>query len=92
MKSSPRYASTYFHTHFSAVIQPVIMLTSGPKCWAPDASGICRKGIFDKETARLFRDNVLSKGNTDDPMTLYKKFRGAEPNPVYLLKNRGFIE
>ena len=50
------------------------------------------KGVFDKETAKLFRDNILSKGNSDDPMTLYRKFRGADPNPKYLLQNRGFID
>jgi peptidyl-dipeptidase Dcp len=47
------------------------------------------KGIFDKETAWSFRENILSKGGTEDPMVLYHRFRGADPNPVYLLKNRG---
>ena len=47
------------------------------------------KGIFDKATAMSFRDNILSKGNTEDPMVLYHRFRGADPNPEYLLKNRG---
>jgi peptidyl-dipeptidase Dcp len=49
-------------------------------------------GIFDRATARSFRENILSKGASDDPMTLYRKFRGADPNPDYLLKNRGFIK
>lgn len=49
------------------------------------------KGIFDAETAKSFRENILSKGASDDPMTLYRRFRGADPNPDYLLKNRGFI-
>jgi len=47
------------------------------------------KGIFDKETARSFRENILSKGGSEDPMVLYRRFRGADPNPEYLLKNRG---
>jgi peptidyl-dipeptidase Dcp len=47
------------------------------------------KGIFDKKTAELFRSNVLERGNTDDPMVLYRKFRGAEPKLDALLKNRG---
>ena len=47
------------------------------------------KGIFDKATAQSFRDNILSKGGSDDPMTLYRRFRGADPDPMYLLKNRG---
>jgi len=47
------------------------------------------KGIFDRETARSFRENILSKGNSEDPMVLYRRFRGADPNPEYLLKSRG---
>ena len=47
------------------------------------------KGIFDKETALSFRENILSKGSTEDPMVLYRRFRGADPDPEYLLKNRG---
>ncbi|MCD8094192.1 MAG: M3 family metallopeptidase [Bacteroides sp.] len=46
-------------------------------------------GIFDKETADLFRANVLERGDSEDPMTLYKKFRGAEPQLDPMLKNRG---
>ena len=46
-------------------------------------------GIFDKETADLFRYNILEKGDSEDPMVLYKKFRGAEPSLEALLKNRG---
>ena len=44
------------------------------------------KGIFDAETANSFRENVLSKGGTEHPMTLYKRFRGQEPNIDALLK------
>jgi peptidyl-dipeptidase Dcp len=47
------------------------------------------KGVFDQATAKSFRDNILSKGDTEDPMVLYRRFRGADPNPDYLLKNRG---
>ncbi len=46
-------------------------------------------GIFDKNTAGLFRYNVLEKGDSEDPMVLYKNFRGAEPSLEPLLKNRG---
>lgn len=48
-------------------------------------------GIFDQETATKFKDNVLSKGGTEDPMTLYKRFRGKEPDPQALLKRAGLI-
>ncbi len=46
-------------------------------------------GIFNKETAQKFKDNILSKGNTEDPMKLYIKFRGKEPTIEALLKDRG---
>ncbi len=47
------------------------------------------KGIFDPETAKAFKENVLEKGGSEDPMTLYVNFRGAEPNVDALLRNRG---
>ncbi len=50
------------------------------------------KGIFDKEVATKFMDNVLSKGGIEDPMVLYKRFRGQEPRPDALLKRAGLIE
>lgn len=46
-------------------------------------------GIFDKETARKFREYILSKGGTEDPMELYIKFRGRKPTIDALLKKRG---
>jgi peptidyl-dipeptidase Dcp len=48
-------------------------------------------GLFDKETARAFRENILEKGGTDDPMTLYKNFRGREPHKEAMLKRKGLI-
>jgi Zn-dependent oligopeptidase len=49
------------------------------------------KGIFDKEVATKFKENVLSKGGTEHPMTLYKRFRGQEPKPDALLKRAGLL-
>ncbi len=46
-------------------------------------------GIFDSKTAASFLDNILSKGGTIHPMTLYKKFRGKEPDPSALLRRAG---
>ncbi len=46
-------------------------------------------GIFNKDTAQRFRDCILSKGGTEHPMTLYKKFRGQEPTIDALLKRNG---
>ena len=48
-----------------------------------------RNGIFDRETAQRFRDCILSKGGTEHPMTLYKRFRGGEPTIKALLKRNG---
>ena len=50
------------------------------------------KGIFDKETAQAFHDHVLSKGGTEHPMKLYKRFRGSEPDPKALLRRAGLIQ
>ncbi len=47
--------------------------------------------IFSREVAEKFRENVLSKGNTEEPMELYKKFRGREPDPKALLRSRGLL-
>jgi peptidyl-dipeptidase Dcp len=49
------------------------------------------KGIFNKEVATKFKDNVLSKGGIEHPMVLYKRFRGQEPKPDALLKRAGLI-
>ncbi|TYP97893.1 peptidyl-dipeptidase Dcp [Tenacibaculum adriaticum] len=49
------------------------------------------EGIFNKEVATKFKENVLSKGGTEEPMELYKRFRGREPKPDALLKRAGLI-
>ena len=46
-------------------------------------------GIFDAKTAQSFRDNILSKGGTEHPMTLYKRFRGQAPTIDALLHRNG---
>lgn len=52
-----------------------------------DAFSMFKKnGIFDQQTAQSFRDNILSKGGTEHPMTLYKRFRGQEPTIEALLQ------
>lgn len=50
------------------------------------------KGIFNTEVAQSFRDNILSKGGTEHPMVLYKRFRGQEPAIDALLKRNGIIK
>lgn len=55
-----------------------------------DAFSVFRKhGIFDRKTAQSFRDNILSRGGTEHPMTLYKRFRGCEPTINALLRRNG---
>ncbi|MBR1428579.1 MAG: M3 family metallopeptidase [Prevotella sp.] len=55
-----------------------------------DAFSVFKKnGIFNQETAQRFRDCILSKGGTEHPMTLYKRFRGQEPTIEALLKRNG---
>ncbi|RLJ62039.1 peptidyl-dipeptidase Dcp [Lacinutrix venerupis] len=51
-----------------------------------------QNGIFNKDIATKFKDNVLSQGGTENPMTLYKRFRGQEPKPEALLKRAGLIK
>lgn len=58
-----------------------------------DAFSLFKKnGIFDQATAQSFRDNVLSKGSTEHPMVLYKRFRGQEPTIDALLKRNGITK
>jgi peptidyl-dipeptidase Dcp len=50
------------------------------------------EGIFNETVATKFKENILSKGGTEDPMELYKRFRGKEPQPEALLKRAGLIK
>lgn len=50
------------------------------------------KGLFNKDVASRFKDNILSRGGSEPPMELYKKFRGREPDPKALLRRDGLIE
>ncbi len=49
------------------------------------------EGIFNKDVATKFKDNILSKGGTENPMVLYKRFRGAEPKVEALLERAGLL-
>ena len=87
----PRYRSTYFNHIFGS---------SGYSAgyysylWAEvldkDAFELFKqRGIFDPETAMSFRHNVLEKGGSEEPMILYRNFRGADPDAGALLRARG---
>ena len=87
----PRYRSTYFQHIFSSDAYSAGYYAY---IWAEvlDADGFeafKEAGIFDKTTAESFRTNILEKGDTEDPMILYRKFRGRDPEVAPLLKHRG---
>lgn len=89
----PRYKSTYFAHIFDGGYSAGYYSYLWSEVLDSDAfQAFVEKGLFDQATAKSFRENVLSKGGSEEPMVLYKKFRGAEPNPIYLLKNRGFVK
>lgn len=50
------------------------------------------EGIFNQTVAQKFKDNVLSKGGSEHPMTLYKRFRGQEPSTKALLRKSGLLK
>ena len=86
---APRYRTTYFN-HIVGGYAAGYYSYSRANVLDNDAyEAFVEKGIFDKETAMRFRNEVLAKGDSDDPMTLYKNFRGQEPQLEPMLKNRG---
>ena len=74
----PRYRSTYSPISLAGLFRRVLR-DFWAEVWT-ERSKRSRKTGFDQETARLFRENVLSKGNSDDPMELYK--RSMVPSPI----------
>lgn len=86
---APRYRTTYFNHIIGGYAAGYYSYL-----WANvldnDAFEAFREnGIFDQETANRFRRNVLEKGDSEEPMVLYKNFRGSEPQLEPMLKNRG---
>lgn len=86
----PRYRSTYFRHAFAGGYDAGYYAYIWAGVLDADAfEAFKENGLFDKKTAEAFRRNVLEKGNTEDPMKLYVKFRGHEPSIEPLLKKRG---
>ena len=86
----PRYRSTYFAHIFSGGYSAGYYSYLWAEVLDKDAFELfMEKGIFDKETAMSFRENVLEKGGSDEPMDLYRRFRGADPDSGALLRGRG---
>ncbi len=88
---APRYRSTYFQHVFSGGYSAGYYSYIWSEVLDSDAfAAFKEKGnLFDPATAQSFRKNVLEKGGTEEPMELYKAFRGHEPDIKHLLENRG---
>ena len=87
----PRYRSNYFNHAFSgegyAAGYYVYIWAAVLDADAYEA--FVEQGLFNRELGQSFRDNVISRGGSDDPMALFVEFRGAEPSLEPLLKKRG---
>ena len=95
-KLYPDVAENCMSTSFSHIFQGGYSAGYYSYKWAEvlDADAFAyfqEEGIFNKTVADKFKDHILSKGGTEDPMVLYKRFRGQEPNPEALLKRAGLI-
>lgn len=86
----PRYRTTYFNHIFNSGYSAGYYSYLWAEVLDKDAFELFKeKGIFDHETAMSFRHNILEMGGSEDPMTLYVRFRGAQPDPDALLRARG---
>ena len=86
---APRYRTTYFN-HIVGGYAAGYYSYLWANVLDNDAfEAFKEKGIFDATTAHLYRTNILEKGDSEDPMVLYKNFRGSEPQLEPMLKNRG---
>lgn len=88
---APRYRSTYFQHIFSGGYSAGYYSYIWSEVLDSDAFAAFKESgdLFNPKISKSFRENILEKGNTEEPMTLYKSFRGREPDVKYLLKNRG---
>lgn len=91
---SPQRSDTCMTAQFSHIMSGGYAAGYYSYKWAEvldaDAFSVFKKhGIFDRATAQSFRDNILSRGGTEHPMSLYKRFRGGEPTIDALLERNG---
>jgi peptidyl-dipeptidase Dcp len=87
-----RYRSTYFNHIFSGGYSAGYYSYIWSGVLDSDAFQAFKEtSLFDKATAASYRENILEKGGTEDPMELYKRFRGREPSIDPLLKKRGLL-
>ena len=86
----PRYRSTYFAHIFSGGYSAGYYSYLWAEVLDKDAFELfMQKGIFDQQTSMSFRRNILEKGGSDEPMGLYRTFRGTDPDSAALLRARG---
>ena len=86
----PRYRSTYFAHIFSGGYNAGYYSYLWAEVLDKDAFELfMQKGILDSETAMSFRRNILERGGSEEPMVLYRRFRGADPDAGALLRGRG---
>jgi peptidyl-dipeptidase Dcp len=88
---APRYRSTYFQHIFSGGYSAGYYSYIWSEVLDSDAFAAFKEAgnIFDPAVSASFRENILEKGGTTEPMTLYKAFRGREPDVKFLLESRG---
>ncbi len=85
-----RYKSPYFSHIFSGGYSSGYYSYIWAEVLDADAfEAFKQAGLFDQKTATAFRENILARGGTEEPMTLYRRFRGTEPSVEPLLKRRG---
>ncbi|MBN2522988.1 MAG: M3 family metallopeptidase [Bacteroidales bacterium] len=88
----PRYRSTYFKHIWSGGYQAGYYSYLWAEVLEKDAfEAFLEKGLFDQELARSFRTEILEKGGSDDPMKMYIRFTGREPDIEPLLRGRGLL-
>jgi len=89
----PRYRSTYFSHVFSGGYSAGYYSYIWAAVLDADAYEAFKEtgDVFNQDVAKAFRENILEKGGTDDPMKMYVQFRGAEPKIEPLLKRRGLM-
>jgi peptidyl-dipeptidase Dcp len=88
-----RYRSTYFRHIFSGGYSAGYYSYIWSGVLDADAFEAFKEtSLFDQKTALSLRKNIYEKGGTEDPMVLYKRFRGAEPRIEPLLKRRGLLK
>ncbi len=86
----PRYRTTNFQHIFSGGYSSGYYSYIWSEVLDSDAfAAFKEKGLYDQSTASSFRRNILERGGTGNPAEMYRTFRGADPNPVHLMKKRG---